>query len=88
MLDDLPDPPPSTDGLPEGPLCARCADEGPLFPPNCAEKPELLLHQPLGMYHCPDCGAMVVAGIEHGWLCGLCLRREHPGFDRPAPGAA
>lgn len=31
----------------------------------CPEKPELLLGQPLGMYHCPYCGDMQMAGCEH-----------------------
>lgn len=65
-----------------GPLCGRCYDTGvDLFPANCAEKPELLKGEPLGMYHCPDCGAMLLAGIPHPLLCKRCLDRTHPGFD-------
>lgn len=64
------------------PLCCRCYDEtDELFPPNCSEKPELLVNVPIGMYHCPECGAMLLAGIEHGWLCRLCLERRNPAFD-------
>jgi hypothetical protein len=32
----------------------------------CPYRPELLKGYPLGMHHCPACGMMVVAGIEHG----------------------
>lgn len=32
---------------------------------NCPEKPEKLLGQPLGQYHCPCCGMMIVAGLPH-----------------------
>lgn len=31
----------------------------------CDERPELLIGQPIGMYHCPSCGMMVVAGLAH-----------------------
>ena len=63
-------------------MCGRCYDEvDTLFPANCAEKPELLRDQPLGMYHCPDCGAMVLAGLEHPRLCQRCIDRKHPAFD-------
>ncbi len=49
----------------------------------CAEEPELLAGAPIGMYHCPDCGAMVVAGFPHPPLCLLCASGGHPSFDRP-----
>jgi hypothetical protein len=64
-------------------ICGRCydlADE--LFPANCTERPETLANSALGMYHCPDCGAMVLAGMEHFKLCRRCLDRTHPGFDQ------
>jgi hypothetical protein len=64
-------------------LCGRCLDEAPLFPANCREKPELLVNVPLGMYHCRDCGAMVIAGLPHPPLCQRCNDRKHPGFDPP-----
>lgn len=32
---------------------------------KCIEHPEMLLGCPLGMYHCPECGAMQVAGLPH-----------------------
>lgn len=31
----------------------------------CHEHPEMLLGQPLGMYHCPACGEMQMAGCFH-----------------------
>lgn len=63
-------------------ICGRCYDEvDELFTANCAEKPEDLLGQPIGQYHCPDCGAMVLAGISHPLLCKRCLDRTHPDFD-------
>ena len=31
----------------------------------CTHDPRELAGQPIGMYHCPDCGEMVVAGMEH-----------------------
>lgn len=31
----------------------------------CTEHPELQLFSPIGMYHCPVCGEMVVAGFNH-----------------------
>jgi len=68
----------------ELPMCGRCYDtDVPTFPANCAEKPEALAGAPIGMYHCPDCGAMVLAGLPHPDLCQRCLDRAHPGFDGP-----
>ena len=64
-------------------LCGRCYEEvDELFKANCEELPELKMDVPIGQYHCPDCGAMLVAGIPHFDLCNRCIRREHPGFDR------
>lgn len=66
-------------------FCGRCYDEVPeaeLREANCAEKPEALLGQPMGMYHCPNCGGMVIAGIAHPRLCTRCFDRTHPAFDR------
>lgn len=63
-------------------MCGRCYDMGvEIFPTNCTEKPENFAGAPLGMYHCPDCGAMVVAGMLHPELCQICIQRVHPGFD-------
>ncbi len=64
-------------------ICGRCYDEvDELFTPNCAEKPELLKGRPIGQYHCPDCGAMVIAGMKHFELCRRCIDRTHPAFDK------
>lgn len=65
-------------------ICGRCYDEVSeknLFPANCNEKPEKLLNAPIGMYHCPDCGAMVLAGMPHPNMCQLCIDRKHPYLD-------
>jgi hypothetical protein len=41
---------------------------------TCPEDPARLRGLPLGMYHCPHCGCMVIAGMEghphdvHCWL--------------------
>lgn len=32
---------------------------------ECTEHPEMLTGAPIGMYHCPACGEMVVAGLRH-----------------------
>ena len=31
----------------------------------CPEDPVLLTGQPIGMYHCPYCGEMQLAGVSH-----------------------
>lgn len=64
-------------------VCGRCYEEvDVVYPANCKEKPELLKGVPMGMYHCSDCGAMLIAGIEHFDLCKQCLDRKHPRFDK------
>ena len=69
-------------------MCGRCYNEDvELFQSNCSEKPELLKGAPIGQYHCPGCGAMVLAGVKHFPLCAQCLNRTHPAFDSvPAGG--
>lgn len=57
-----------------GPMCARCMAEVPLGPAPCTEDPKLLANTAIGMYHCPDCGSMVLAGVEHPPLCEHCAR--------------
>ena len=32
---------------------------------SCPEKPEELLGAPIGQYHCPYCGMMLIAGFPH-----------------------
>ena len=64
-------------------MCGRCyAEDVELFDSNCKEKPEDLKGQPIGMYHCTDCGAMVLAGVKHPTVCKQCADRTHPGFDK------
>ena len=66
-------------------MCGRCYAEfqtvGNLQPSRCNEKPERLLGQPIGQYHCPDCGAMVLAGVPHPTVCQQCATRTHPDYD-------
>ena len=63
-------------------MCGRCYEEvDEVFEANCKEGPEVLKDTPLGQYHCPDCGAMVMSGYKHPGLCKRCLIREHPVFD-------
>ena len=40
---------------------------------KCPENPEALCGQPIGMYHCPDCGCMQVACCPHVCDPGECL---------------
>jgi len=71
---------------PEQLFCPRCLDEVmELFPALCNEKPERLVNVPLGMYHCPDCGSMVLAGVPHPQLCARCRDKQHPTFDKEQP---
>lgn len=37
--------------------------------PLCPEKPERLIDVPMGMYHCPYCLTMVLAGVPSTELC-------------------
>lgn len=75
----------SIDPTPNGwNLCGRCFEEGPLVPAPCDEHPELLQSAAIGMYHCPDCGAMLLAGYPHPQVCPRCANRRHPNFDAPA----
>lgn len=67
------------------PMCGRCYDfVDRLYPVLCKEKPEALLGQPIGQYHCPDCGTMLIAGMPHPEVCVVCVIREHPSLDRPS----
>lgn len=64
-------------------ICGRCYEEvSELYLPECKEKPEELEGMPLGQYHCPDCGAMVMAGVIHPSVCVRCKDLVHPGFDK------
>lgn len=45
----------------------------------CPEQPEAMHGRPIGMYHCPSCGCMVVAGMRrhpHDDDCWLGLNDE------------
>lgn len=44
---------------------ARPDPSKPFRGANCLEKPERLLGQPLGQYHCSHCGMMLIAGLPH-----------------------
>lgn len=43
----------------------------------CPEDPRKFKGQPLGMYHCPDCGMMVIAGMKHGTPHATVEEQEH-----------
>lgn len=43
---------------------------------KCPEDPARLLGQPLGMYHCPYCGCMQVAGTPHMCDPDSCLESD------------
>lgn len=61
-------------------LCARCGSaEEELFPTECRHKPEHTT-APIGMYHCPDCGTMVLAGSPHFYLCSGCNMEIHDSY--------
>lgn len=52
-------PPEPTDDDPiSGPAPAPMND-------RCTFDPSPLLGVPLGMFHCPECGEMVIAGLPH-----------------------
>lgn len=54
--------------------CERCYTENvTVYAPPCHERPELLKDAAIGMYHCPDCGAMLLAGMGHGYMCVRCI---------------
>ena len=82
------------DGL-EHQLSDELADDPELLSWPCPEDPTELAGQPIGMYHCPYCGEMQIAGMEHvppqfaeQWDCDQtrpCTEQEkcwiHRGFD-------
>ena len=59
-------------------FCSACLDEKPLSDARCHEKPETKANIGLGMYHCPECGAMVLAGWKHPQLCEDCQPSPDP----------
>jgi hypothetical protein len=50
---------------------------------RCSYDPRGLAGLPIGMFHCPACGCMVLAGLEHGpcfvALCPAAQEARHPG---------
>lgn len=46
-------------------MTTNSEDTAPATSPACPEKPELLTGQPIGQYHCPSCGEMLIAGLPH-----------------------
>lgn len=51
---------------------------------ECPYDPKPLLGQPIGMFYCPKCGCMVIAGVEHGMcLPNLCPCIRADGSDEP-----
>ena len=36
-----------------------------MLPTTCSFKPETYANLPIGMFHCPECGEMVIAGMSH-----------------------
>ena len=55
--------------------CGKCLKEGPLFYAPCPDPRRT--QGPIGMYHCPECGIMVVAGLPHPMLCEECIDKIH-----------
>ncbi len=39
---------------------------------SCTHDPMTMLGKPIGMYHCPECGEMVIAGVPHMSKCLDC----------------
>lgn len=80
-----PGPAPNSDSSPTllTSVCGRCyTDTTELFPSGCRERPEDLGDSPIGQYHCPECGAMVMAGVPHPGVCALCRDQRHPVLDK------
>lgn len=44
----------------------------------CTYDPRPLLGAPMGMFHCPECGCMVLAGMEHGPCEEICWVNNPP----------
>lgn len=65
-------------------FCVSCNSNSsePLVEPNCLEKPELLINVPLGMYHCPDCGGMILAGVQHHEICKECWQKNVDWYEK------
>lgn len=46
--------------------------------PPCTYDPRVMAGEPIGMFHCPECGEMVLAGVAHPdyWNLGQNLKAE------------
>ena len=55
-------------------MCGRCyAEVDRVYDAPCLEKPEKRCGEPIGMYHCPECSAMLIACCKHPQLCRKCI---------------
>jgi hypothetical protein len=49
----------------------------------CPFDPNVYAGQPIGQFHCPVCGCMVIAAVDHGvcvpGLCPALDEGDHPG---------
>jgi hypothetical protein len=43
---------------------------------KCPEDPIVLMGKPIGMYHCPYCGCMQIAGLGHVCDSDMCLLED------------
>jgi hypothetical protein len=46
----------------------------------CSEDPRQLAGLPIGMYHCPDCGMMVLAALAHPSPGATQDEKDHPHY--------
>jgi len=63
---------------PDETLCGCCYDtvkRAALVASPCPHNPEAYAGMPIGMYHCPSCGVMVLAGSAHPTLCLECAEK-------------
>lgn len=58
-------------------ICPKCLETEALYPAKCNEKPETRINEPIGMYPCLYCGTMLIAGVEHPFLCERCINEGH-----------
>lgn len=77
--------------LPDETLCASCygtIKEADLVASPCTHNPEAYAGAPIGMYHCPGCGVMVLAGAAHPQVCSRCAAqiRHDLGLDNSETG--
>ena len=65
----------TTDNIPDSKhgTCGKCLKEGPLFYAPCPNP--MRTRASVGMYHCPECSIMVVAGTKHPMLCEECINK-------------